>query len=230
MISTFVSYAVEKRLSKTPERFGKGAIEGVAGPESANNAAASGCFIPLFTLGIPTNVIMALLYGALLIHGMRPGPLLLRDHPEVFWGVVSSMYIGNVMLLVLNLPLIPLWVKVLKVPYRILFPLILLFCLIGSYSLKNDIFTVLVMIIFGIVGYLFRKFDYEGTPLLLAFVLGPLLEVNLRQSLLLSQGSFLIFFTRPISAVFITLAFISLILSLISFFLRFRSERRMSIG
>ena len=230
VISTFVSYAVEKGLSKTPERFGKGAIEGVAGPESANNAAASGCFIPLFTLGIPTNVIMALLYGALLIHGMRPGPLLLRDHPEVFWGVVSSMYIGNVMLLVLNLPLIPLWVKVLKVPYRILFPLILLFCLIGSYSLKNDIFSVLVMIVFGILGYLFRKFDYEGTPLLLAFVLGPLLEVNLRQSLLLSQGSFVIFFTRPISAVFITLAFISLILSLISFFLRFRSERRMSIG
>jgi putative tricarboxylic transport membrane protein len=230
VISTFVSYAVEKGLSKTPERFGKGAIEGVAGPESANNAAASGCFIPLFTLGIPTNVIMALLYGALLIHGMRPGPLLLRDHPEVFWGVVSSMYIGNAMLLVLNLPLIPLWVKVLKVPYRILFPLILLFCLIGSYSLKNDIFTVLVMIVFGILGYLFRKFDYEGTPLLLAFVLGPLLEVNLRQSLLLSQGSFVIFFTRPISAVFITLAFISLILSLISFFLRFRSERRMSLG
>lgn len=226
VVSSFASYAVEKKMSKTPERFGKGAIEGVAGPESANNAASSGSFIPLFTLGIPTNVIMALLYGALLIHGMRPGPLLLRDHPEVFWGVVSSMYIGNVMLLVLNLPLIPLWVKVLKVPYRILFPLILLFCIIGAYSLNNDVFSVLVMLIFGIVGYLFRKFDYEAAPLLLAFILGPLFEVNLRQSLLLSKGSFLIFFTRPISAVFITCALISLILSFIFFFLRFRSERR----
>jgi putative tricarboxylic transport membrane protein len=224
LISTFVSYAVEKRLSKAPERFGKGTIEGVAGPESANNAGASGSFIPLFTLGIPTNIVTALLFGALLIHGMRPGPLLLRDHPEVFWGVVSSMYLGNVMLLILNLPLIPLWVKVLKIPYRILFPLILLFCLIGAYSLKNDIFDLLVMFIFGIVGYLFRKFDYEGAPLLLAFVLGPLLEVNLRQSLLLSEGSFLIFFTRPISAVLITLALISLILSFISFFLSFRSK------
>jgi putative tricarboxylic transport membrane protein len=213
VISSFVSYAVEKRLSRTPERFGKGAIEGVAGPESANNAAASGAFIPLFTLGIPTNAIMALLFGALLIHGFRPGPLLLREHPEIFWGVVSSMYLGNAMLLILNLPLIPLWVKVLKIPYRILFPLILLFCLVGAYSLKNDIFPVLVMIIFGIVGYLFRKFDYEGAPLLLAFVLGPLFELNLRQSLLVSKGSFLIFFTRPISAVFMTFGLILIILS-----------------
>jgi putative tricarboxylic transport membrane protein len=163
---------------------------------------------------------MALLFGALLIHGMRPGPLLLRDHPELFWGLVSSMYIGNVMLLVLNLPLIPLWVKVLKVPYRILFPLILLFCLIGSYSLKNDIFDVLVMIIFGIVGYLFRKFDYEGAPLLLAFILGPLFEINLRQSLLLSKGSFSIFFTRPISAVAVTIALILFITSFIPYFIK----------
>jgi putative tricarboxylic transport membrane protein len=220
LISTFASYAVEKRLSKTPERFGKGAIEGVAGPESANNAGASGCFVPLFTLGIPTNIVMALLFGALLIHGMRPGPLLLKDHPEVFWGLVSSMYMGNVMLLVLNLPLIPLWVKVLKIPYRILFPLILLFCLIGCYSLKNDTFELLVMIIFGIVGYLFRKFNYEGAPLLLAFVLGPLFEVNLRQSLLLSKGSFLIFFTRPISAVAVSIAIIAFIIPLITYFIK----------
>jgi putative tricarboxylic transport membrane protein len=225
LISTFVSYAVEKRLSKTPERFGKGAIEGVAGPESANNAGATGCFIPLFTLGIPTNIVMALLFGALLIHGMRPGPLLLKDHPEIFWGVVSSMYIGNGMLLVLNLPLIPLWVKVLKIPYRILFPLILLFCLIGAYSLKNDIFDLIVMIIFGIVGYLFRKFEYEGAPLLLAFVLGPLFEINLRQSLLFSKGSFLIFFTRPISAVFIAFALVLLLFSFISYIVRFRYAR-----
>ena len=146
-----------------------------------------------------------------MIHGIRPGPLLLQDHPDIFWGVVSSMYIGNVMLLVLNLPLIPLWVQVLKIPYRILFPLILLFCLIGSYSLKNSAFDTLVMVFSGIVGYLFRKFEYEAAPLILAFVLGPMLELNLRQSLLISKGSVLIFFTRPISAV--TLIFVILLLS-----------------
>lgn len=206
VISSFLSYGLEKRLSKTPERFGKGAIEGVAGPESANNAATSGAFVPFLTLGIPPNVVMALLFGALLIHGIRPGPFLLRDHPDLFWGLISSMYMGNVMLLVLNLPLIPLWVQVLKIPYRILFPLILLFCIIGSYSLNNNSFDVLVMIIFGVLGYLFRKFGYEGAPLILAFVLGPMLELNLRQSLLFSHGSFVIFFTRPISAVAILLA------------------------
>jgi len=210
VISSFVSYGLEKRLSKNPDKFGKGAIEGVAGPESANNAACSGAFIPLFTLGIPSNIVMALLFGAFIIHGMRPGPLLLQNHPDIFWGAVSSMYIGNAMLLVLNLPLIPVWVQVLRVPYRILFPLILLFCLIGSYSLKNSAFDVLVMIFFGIIGYLFRKFAYEGAPLILAFVLGPILELNLRQSLLLSKGSFLIFFTSPISAVAIVLAIILL--------------------
>ena len=143
VISSFVSYGLEKRISKEPEKFGKGAIEGVAGPESANNSATAGAFVPLFTLGIPANIVMALLFGALVIHGMRPGPFLLKDHPDLFWGVISSMYIGNVMLLVLNLPLIPLWVQVLKVPYRILFPLILLFCIIGAYSLNNSIFEVL---------------------------------------------------------------------------------------
>ncbi len=208
IIATFVSYGLEKRLSKNPEEFGKGAIQGVAGPESANNSASSGAFIPLFTLGIPTNVTMALLFGALLIHGMRPGPLLLKDHPELFWGVVSSMYIGNVMLLVLNLPLIPLWVKVLKIPYRILFPLILLFCIIGSYSLSNSVFDVLVMFIFGVVGYLFRKFGYDPAPLILTFILGPIFEQNLRQSLLLSKGNFSIFFGSPISACATTLALI----------------------
>jgi putative tricarboxylic transport membrane protein len=218
VISSFASYALEKRLSKNPERFGKGAIEGVAGPESANNAATAGCFIPLFTLGIPSNIVTALLFGALVIHGMRPGPLLLQNHPEIFWGVVTSMYIGNVMLLVLNLPLIPLWVQVLKIPYRFLFPLIFIFCVIGAYSLKNSVFDLLVMFVFGIVGYLFRKFEYEGAPLILAFVLGPMLESNLRQSLLLSKGSFLIFFSRPISAITIILALILLGTSFLSFF------------
>jgi putative tricarboxylic transport membrane protein len=216
--ASFLSYVVEKRISKEPERFGKGAIEGVAGPESANNSATAGGFIPLLILGIPSNVVLALMFGALLIHGMRPGPNLLKEHPDLFWGVISSMYIGNVMLLILNLPLIPLWVQVLKVPQRILFPLILLFCIIGSYSLKNSTFDVLVMMIFGLFGYLCRKFEYEPAPLVLAFVLGPMVEINLRQSLLLSKGSFLIFFTRPISAVFISVSILLLIIGILPYF------------
>ena len=215
IISSFLSYSIEKKLSKHPERFGKGAIEGVAGPESANNSASSAGFIPLLTLGIPANAIMALIFAALLIHGMPPGPFLLKEHPDLFWGVVSSMYIGNVMLLILNLPLIPLWVQVLKIPNKILFPLILLFCIIGSYSLKNSIFDIVLMMIFGMFGYFLRKFDYEGAPLLLGFVLGPILEMNLRQSLILSKGSFSIFFARPISAVFISVAIILLTTSFI---------------
>jgi putative tricarboxylic transport membrane protein len=224
VISSFVSYSLEKRISKEPEKFGKGAIEGVAGPESANNPATAGAFVPLFTLGIPANIVMALLFGALVIHGMRPGPFLLKDHPDLFWGVMSSMYIGNAMLLVLNLPLIPLWVQVLKIPYRILFPLILLFCIIGSYSLKNSIFEVLLMFIFGIVGYLFKKFGYEAAPLILAFVLGPMFETNLRQSLTLSKGSFSIFFARPIAAVTIISAIILLITSFIPYFTKAREK------
>jgi putative tricarboxylic transport membrane protein len=220
VIASMVSYGLEKRVSKHPHEFGKGAIEGVAGPEAANNSATSGAFIPFFTLGIPPSAVMALLLGALIIHGIRPGPLLLKDHPDLFWGVVSSMYIGNVMLLVLNLPLIPMWVKLLKVPYRILFPLILLFCLIGAYSYNNRIFDVIIMIIFGIVGYFFRKFEYEGAPLILAFVLGPLFELNLRQSLILSRGDFGIFFTRPISAVLVTVAIIMIFVSFILYFIK----------
>jgi len=200
IISSFSSYAVEKKVSKHPERFGKGAIEGVAGPESANNSATGGAFVPLLTLGIPPNVVMALLLGALMIHGVTPGPLLIPKHPEIFWGVIASMYIGNAMLLVLNLPLIGMWVQVLKVPYKILFPLILLFCLIGAYSINNSTFDVAIMLVFGVLGYLMRKYKYEGAPMVLAFVLGPMLENSLRQSLLLSDGSFLIFFTRPIAA------------------------------
>ena len=224
VMSSFLSYGLEKRVAKHPERFGKGAIEGVAGPESANNSATAGSFIPLLTLGIPSNISMAMLFGALLIHGMRPGPFLLQDHPDLFWGVISSMYIGNVMLLILNLPLIPIWVKVLKIPYRILFPLILLFCVVGSYSLKNSVFDVVVMLIFGVIGYLFRKFQYEGAPLMLGFVLGPLLEKNLRQSLILSKGSVLIFLTRPLATLGLFIAMILLISSFI-FVLRQRRMR-----
>lgn len=227
VIAAFVSYGLEKKLSKQPHLFGKGAIEGVAGPESANNSACSGGFIPLFTLGIPPNVVLALFFGAMMIHGIRPGPLLLQDHPDIFWGVVSSMYIGNVMLLVLNLPLIPLWVQLLKIPYKILFPLILLLCLIGSYSIKNSAFDMFVMIFFGVVGYLFRKFGYEAAPLILAFVLGPMLELNLRQSLIISEGSVLIFFTRPISAVLLAFSLLLLATSFISFL---RKGRKNSPG
>jgi len=215
VISSFVSYAVEKKVSRHPERFGAGAIQGVAGPESANNAATGGAFIPLLTLGIPANAVMAILLGAMMIHGMQPGPMLMKQNPDLFWGAVTSMYIGNVMLLVLNLPLIGLWVKILKVPYPILFPLILLFCLIGAYSLNNSITEVLIMIFLGFIGYLFRKFQYEAAPLVLALVLGPLLEAALRRSLLLSAGDPLIFITRPISAVLMLISFFLLIFPLI---------------
>ncbi|NPU85705.1 MAG: tripartite tricarboxylate transporter permease [Syntrophaceae bacterium] len=199
VLSTFVSYGVEKRIAKDPERFGRGAIEGVAAPEAANNAAASTSFIPLFTLGIPPNVVLAVLFGAFLVHGIQPGPLLIRDHPDIFWGVVGSMYIGNVMLLVLNLPLIPLWVQVLRIPDRILYPLILLLCVVGAYSINNSVFDIGVMVAFGVAGFFLKRGGYEAAPLILAFVLGPMLEVNLRRSLLISGGDFSIFFTRPIA-------------------------------
>ena len=211
LLSSFVSYAVEKKVSKHPEKFGKGAIEGVAGPESANNSAAGATMVPLLSLGIPPNVSMAMLYSALIIHGIQPGPLLIKNNPELFWGVIASMYLGNVFLLILNLPLIGIWVQVLKVPYRILFPLILLFCLIGTYAMNNSTFDLLMMILFGVLGYLIKKFGYESAPLILAVVLGPMLEQNLRQSLLLSRGSFLIFITRPISGVILGVAFLLLL-------------------
>ena len=215
VISSFVSYAVEKKVSKHPEKFGTGVIAGVAGPESANNAATGGAFIPLLTLGIPANSVMAILLGAMMIHGMQPGPMLIKEQPGLFWGAVTSMYLGNVMLLVLNLPLIGLWVKILKVPYPILFPLILLFCLIGAYSLNNSLVEVLIMVIFGWIGYLFKKFDYEAAPLILALVLGPMLEAALRRSLLLSAGDPAIFITRPISAVLMIVSFILLLSPLV---------------
>ena len=199
ILSSFASYAVEKRLSRHPEKFGSGAIEGVAGPESANNSASSGAFIPLLTMGIPSNVITALLLGALMIHGVQPGPLFLSEHSDIFWGVIGSMYIGNVMLLILNIPLIPLWVQLLRVPARILYPLILLFCILGSYSVNNNILDVYVMILCGVAGYVLRKLEYEIAPLCLAFVLGPIMENSFRQSLLISDGSFGIFVTRPIA-------------------------------
>jgi putative tricarboxylic transport membrane protein len=216
IIASFASYAIEKKVAKHPEEFGKGAIQGVAGPEAANNAAAGASFIPLLTLGIPANAIMAILLGALMIHGLQPGPLLMTRAPDVFWGTIVSMYIGNGMLLVLNLPLIGLWVQVLKVPYYLLYPLILLFCMIGSYSISNNTGDVLLMLFFGIVGYLMRKFRYDAPPLVLALVLGGELESSLRQSLMLSRGDFSIFLTRPITLGFLIVAVLLLVVPIIT--------------
>jgi putative tricarboxylic transport membrane protein len=211
IISSFISYALEKKLSKHPERFGKGAIEGVAAPEAANNAAATGSFIPLLTLGIPGNASIAMIFAALLIHGVRPGPLLVTEKPDVFWGLVASMYLGNIMLLFLNLPLIGLWVKLLRVPYAFLAPLILTFVIIGAYSVNNSIFDIGITIAFGFFGYLMRKFDFEPAPLVLAMILGPQLEASLRRSLIYSRGDLAVFLERPIAAVLLALALLMLL-------------------
>jgi putative tricarboxylic transport membrane protein len=215
-ICSFVSYSVEKRFSKHPEKFGKGAIEGVAGPESANNSACAGAFIPLLTFGIPTTPTMALLLGAFLIHNVIPGPLLIQNNPDVFWGVVLSMYVGNLMLLILNLPLISIWVKLLRVPYAILFPLILFLCLIGVYANNGSLFDMNVMIIFGLIGYLMRKTGFDAAPLIFAYMLCPLLEEAFRRALLISSGDLFIFFKRPISAILLSLTFLFIISSIFS--------------
>jgi len=211
-IPTFLSYAIEKKLSKNPDKFGKGAIEGVAGPESANNAAYDGTFVPMLSLGIPTNVSTSIILGVLMVLGIQPGPMLISSRPDVFWGVVSSMYIGNVMLLLLNLPLIGLWVQILKIPYSLLFPLIVLFCEIGAFSVNNSVTDVLLVNIFGVIGYIMRRYEFEGAPLLMALVLGPMIENSLRRSLIMSDGSFMIFLSRPLSVFFLLVA-IFLILS-----------------
>jgi putative tricarboxylic transport membrane protein len=215
VVSSFSAYIVEKKLSKYPEKFGTGMIEGVAAPEAANNSASQGSFIPLLTLGIPSNVVMAVLLGALLIQGVTPGPLLIKKHPDIFWGVIGSMYVGNLMLLLLNLPLIGIWVKLLKVPYAILFPMILFFCLLGVYTVNNSNVEIIIMIVFGGIGYWMRKFGYEGAPLVLAFVLSPMLENAFRQSLIMSGGGFGIFFSRPISLGLLSVTFALLLLPLI---------------
>ena len=176
IIASFTSYAIEKKFSKHPERFGQGAIEGVAGPESANNAATMGGLVPLLTLGIPTNVTMAMILAVLIIHGTTPGPLLIQEHPDLFWGVVISMFFGNAVLLGLNLPLIGMWVKILKVPYKVLFPLILLFCLIGAFSVRSSVTDIFIMLIFGCLGYLMKKYRYDAAHLMLAFILCPKME------------------------------------------------------
>lgn len=222
LIASFAAYALEKKISKHPEKFGTGVIEGVASPEAANNSAGMGAFIPLLALGIPGNGVTAVLMGALILSGIKPGPLLIENYPNLFWSVIGSMYVGNLMLLLLNLPLIGIWVKLLKVPYSILFPFIIMFCLIGSYSVNYNIIETIIMIIFGIVGYLMRKFGYEAAPLILAMILSPMMEYALGQSLIISHGSFSIFFTRPLSAIFLILAIGSL-----SFPLIFRSRKNL---
>jgi len=215
LISSFASYTVEKKLSKEPERFGKGAIEGLAGPESANNAGAQTSFIPMLTLGLPSNVVMALMIGALMIHNIQPGPQVMTNNPDLFWGLIASMWVGNLMLVVLNLPLIGIWVKLLTVKYRLLFPAILAICCIGVYTVSNQSFLVSVMAFFGALGYLFVKLDFELAPLLLGFILGPMFEENLRRAMTISHGSPAVFFTRPLSLTLLIAAFLLLVITMV---------------
>jgi len=216
IISTFVSYAMEKRLSKHPEEFGTGRIEGVAGPESANNAATGGAMIPFLALGIPSAPATATMMVALLIHGVKPGPLLMEQHPEVFWGLIASMYIGNAMLLILNLPLVGIFVNLLRVPYHYLFPAILLICFVGVYSVNLSGTDIWIMGIFGVLGYFLRKVGFDPAPIVLAMVLGPMMEQALRQALMMSRGEFGIFLSRPIAAGMLAAAALLLVFHLVS--------------
>ncbi len=211
LLASFGAYSLEKKFSKYSHQFGKGAIEGVAGPESANNAGAQTSFIPMLTLGIPSNAVMALMIGAMMIQGIAPGPQVMSDKPELFWGLIASMWVGNLMLIVLNLPLIGIWIKLLSVPYRLLYPSILVFMAVGVFSLSNSAFDVLIMAIFGILGYVCVKLECEPAPMILGFILGPLMEENLRRAMLLSRGDATVFFTKPISAGFMIAAILLLI-------------------
>ena len=212
VLASFAAYTVEKKLSRTPERFGHGAIEGVAGPESANNAAAQTSFIPMLTLGIPANPVMALMIGAFIIQGHRAGPNVANDRPELFWGIIASMWLGNLMLVVLNLPLVGLWVRVLRVPYYMLFPAIMAFSAIGVYSINSNVFDMYSVAVFGVIGYLFFKLGCEPAPLLLGFVLGPMLEEHLRRAMIISRGDPMIFIQRPISLGLLVVAVLALVI------------------
>ena len=212
LLSAFASYTIEKKIAKDPSRFGKGAIQGVAGPESANNAGSQTSFIPLLTLGIPGNAVMALMVGAMTIHSIQPGPQVMTSNPQLFWGLIVSMWIGNLLLVVLNLPMIGIWVKLLQVPYRLLYPAILVFCCIGVYSINNNVFDVFMTVIFGVLGWLFVKLECEPAPLLLGFILGPMMEENLRRALLLSRGDPTVFATRPLSAALLGIAILLLLI------------------
>ena len=215
VLGPFASYTIEKKIAKDSSRFGKGAIEGVAGPEAANNAGAQTAFIPLLTLGIPPNAVMALMVGAMTIHGIIPGPQVMTKNPDLFWGMIASMWIGNAMLVIINLPLVGMWVKLLKVPYRLMFPAILIFCCIGIYSINNSVEDVYFTGFFALVGYVLIKLGFEPAPMLLGFVLGKLMEEKLRQALILSRGSFMTFVERPVSGVLLAIAVIMLVVALL---------------
>ena len=214
IISTFISYAVERRISRHPERFGKGAIEGVAGPESANNAASCGALVPMLALGVPTGPIPAVLLAALMVHGINPGPLLIKEQPVIFWGLIASMYVGNLVLLILNLPLVSVFVNFLRIPYRILYPTILMFCIVGVYAVNTSMVDVGIMTVMGLLGYLLRKMDFETAPIVLGVVLAPIIEMSLRQSLAMSAGSYAIFSQRPISVIFLLAALTMILLAI----------------
>jgi TctA family transporter len=215
VLASFAAYTVEKKVSRTPERFGHGAIEGVAGPESANNAAAQTSFIPMLTLGIPANPVMALMIGAFIIKGIVPGPNVAVERPELFWGIIASMWIGNLMLIVLNLPLVGLWVRILRIPYYVLFPAIIAFSALGVYGINNNAFDMYEVALFGAIGYLFHKLGCEPAPMVLGFVLGPMLEEHLRRAMIISRGNPMIFINRPISLTLLLLALAALAIVLL---------------
>jgi len=224
ILGSFAAYSLEKKVSKNSAEFGKGAIEGVAAPESANNAGAQTSFIPMLTLGIPSNPIMALMIGAMIIHGIQPGPSVIKEQPALFWGVIVSMWIGNLFLVVLNLPMIGLWVRIIMVPYQLLYPAILVFCAIGVFSLNNSEFDIYLMALFGFLGYLFSKLGCEPAPMLLAFILGPLMEEYLRRALLISRGDPTVFLRRPISATLLAMAVLAICAVLVPAFSKTREE------
>jgi putative tricarboxylic transport membrane protein len=225
IISSFMSYALERRISKTPHEFGKGAVAGVAGPESANNSAATGAFVPMLALGIPTGPVTAVLMAALLIHGVPPGPTLVNDHPDVFWGFVASMYVGNLMLLALNLPLVGVFVNLLRIPYAYLYPLIIMFCVIGVYEVNHSIVDIWIMLIMGGVGYALKKFGFDPAPLVLGLVISPIFEMSLRQSLIMSDGAWLIFVQRPVALALLAISAGLLVLAALGYLSRRKDWR-----
>jgi putative tricarboxylic transport membrane protein len=225
IISSFLSYALERRISKHPEEFGKGAVAGVAGPESANNSASTGAFVPMLALGIPTGPITAVLIGALMVHGVNSGPQLVSEHPDIFWGFVASMYVGNLMLLALNLPLVGLFVTVLRIPYAYLYPLIIMFCIVGVYEVSHSVVDVYIMLLMGALGYALKKFSFDPAPLVLGLVISPIFEQSLRQSLIMSNGDYTIFFVRPIALGLVLLSALMLVLSAYTFMMKRRDWR-----
>ncbi|MCC6535726.1 MAG: tripartite tricarboxylate transporter permease [Burkholderiales bacterium] len=229
VISSFVSYALERRLARDPRRFGRGAIEGVAGPEAANNSAASGALVPLLALGVPSGALPAVMLAALLIHGVTPGPLLIQNNPEIFWGLIASMYVGNLVLLILNLPMIGLFINLLRIPFSYLYPLILVFCVLGVYAINQSAVDIWIMLVMGAAGYVLRKLDFETAPIVLGLILAPMLELSVRQALAMSAGDYAIFFTRPIAAGMLAIAATILLYALWSAFTR-RALWRKTVG